>query len=92
MRTDCRTDALEFEGVGRRRVIADFAGGAMTSDAGALLLRHVDRSIKLIDRVAACFVDHRSSESVVHSLPSLIGQRIVGIALGYEDISDRLNR
>ncbi|MEL6964587.1 MAG: transposase, partial [Pseudomonadota bacterium] len=88
MRTDCRTDALEFEGVGHRRVMADFAGGAMTSDAGALLLRHVDRSINMIDRVAKCFVDHRSPESVVHSLRTLIGQRVFGIALGYEDVSD----
>ena len=61
-------EQLEFEGVGGRRVIADFEGGAMTSDAGALLLRHADRAIKLIDRVAGCFVDHRSADFVVHGL------------------------
>ena len=48
MPTDCRAEELEFEGVGGRRVIADFEGGAMSSDAGALLLRHADRSLKLI--------------------------------------------
>ena len=88
MPTDCRSEQLEFEGVGGRRVIADFEGGAMTSDAGALLLRHADRSIKLIDRVAGCFVDHRSPDFIVHGLPALVGQRILGLALGYEDVSD----
>ena len=88
MLTDCRAEQLEFEGVGSRRVIADFEGGAMTSDAGALLLRHADRTIKMIDRVAGCFVDHRSPDFVVHGLPTLVGQRIIGIALGYEDVSD----
>ena len=88
MPTDCRTAQLEFEGVGGRRVVADFEGGAMTSDAGALLLRHADRTIKMIDRVAGCFVDHRSPDFIVHGLPTLVGQRIVGIALGYEDVND----
>lgn len=88
MPTDCRAEQLEFEGVGGRRVIADFAGGAMTSDAGALLLWYADRTIKLLDRVAGGFVDHRSADFVVHGLPALVGQRIVGIALGYEDVSD----
>ena len=46
------------------------------------------RAIGLIERVAACFTDHREAEQVVHALPTLIGQRIVAIALGYEDIND----
>ena len=83
MTTDCRAEQLEFKVGGGHRVIADFEGGAMTSDAGALLLRHADRSIKLIDRVAGCFVDHRSPDFIIHGLPALVGQRIVGIALGY---------
>jgi Transposase DDE domain group 1 len=47
-----------------------------------------DRAIGLIERVAACFVDEREQEQVVHTLPALVGQRIVGIALGYEDVND----
>ena len=88
MRTDCRSDQLEFEGIGRRRVVAAFDGGAVTSDAGVLLLRHTDRAIGLFDRVASCFEDHRDPDQVVHSVRAMVGQRIAGIALGYEDIND----
>ena len=88
MPTDCRSSQLEFEGFARRRVIADFEGGPMTSDAGTLLLRHTDRAIGLLDRVAACFTDHRMPELVEHQVRSMVGQRIAGVALGYEDIND----
>jgi hypothetical protein len=69
-------------------VVAAFDGGAVTSDAGTVLLREADRAIGLIERVAACFIDHRDVEQVIHALPTLIGQRIVAIALGYEDVND----
>jgi hypothetical protein len=88
MPTECSSEQVEFEGLGRRRVVAAFDGGAVTSDAGALLLRHTDRAIGLIERVAGCFQDGREQDQVVHTLPALVGQRIVGIALGYEDVND----
>lgn len=88
MRTECTSEQFEFEGFGGRRVVAAFDGGAVTSDGGGLLLRHTDRTIGLIERVAACFVDGREQDQVIHTLPALVGQRIVGIALGYEDVSD----
>jgi Transposase DDE domain group 1 len=88
MRTECSAEQFEFEGFGHRRVMAAFDGGAVTSDAGGLLLRHTDRAIGLIDRVAACFGDRREQDQVVHPTRTLVGQRIVGIALGYEDVSD----
>lgn len=88
MQAECSAEQFEFEGLGRRRVVAAFDGGAVSSDGGALLLRHADRVIGLIDRVATCFVDRREQDQVVHGLPALVGQRIVGIALGYEDVSD----
>ncbi len=88
MQTECIPDQFEFEGFERRRVIAAFDGGRMTSDAGALLLRRADRAIGLIDGVAGCFDDGRAQEDVVHSLRTLVGQRIVAIALGYEDVND----
>lgn len=88
MRTQCISDQLEFEGFAGRRVVAALDGGAITSDAGALLLREADRAIGLIDRVAACFKDWRRPDAVVHGLRTLIGQRIVGIACGYEDVND----
>jgi hypothetical protein len=88
VQTQCISEQLGFEGFDGRRVIAAFDGGAVTSDAGALLLRETDRAIGLIDRVAACFRDCRDPRRVVHSLRTLIGQRIIGLALGYEDVND----
>ena len=88
MQTQCISNQFGFEGFDGRRVVAAFDGGAMTSDAGTLLLRHTDKAIGLFERVASCFLDHRNQDLVVHSLPAMAGQRIAGIALGYEDIDD----
>jgi hypothetical protein len=68
--------------------VAGFDGGAITSDAGALLLGATDRAIRLIERFAGCFIDRRRPEYVEHLVPTLVGQRVFGIALGYEDIND----
>jgi hypothetical protein len=88
MPTQCISEQLSFEGFDGRRVKAAFDGGAVTSDAGALLLRETDRVIGLIDRLAACFRDERDPGRTVHSLRTLIGQRVIGLALGYEDVND----
>jgi hypothetical protein len=69
-------------------VVADFGGGALTSDAGGLLLGATDRAIRLVERFAACFRDARRAEFVEHSVATLVGQRVFGIALGYEDLND----
>lgn len=88
MQTQCISTQLEFEGFDGHKVVAGFDGGAISSDAGALLLRHVDGAIGLFDRVAACFVDGRDPKCTVHSMRTLVGQRIAAIALGYEDVDD----
>jgi hypothetical protein len=44
MTTDCNPQQLEFQGVGRRTVVASFDGGTLTSDGGVLLLGEVERS------------------------------------------------
>jgi len=88
MQTDCNARGMRFAPVGRREVTADFGGGAITSDAGALLLGATDRAIGMIDRFAACFTDGREGAKVVHDLPTLLAQRVFGIALGYEDVAD----
>ena len=69
-------------------MVAAFDGGAVSSDAGALLLGHTDRAIGLIERFAGCFTDHRDARLVEHEVKTLVGQRVVGIALGYEDLND----
>jgi hypothetical protein len=68
--------------------MGSFDGGAITSDGGALLLRATDRAIGLVKRFAACFNDRRCQELVEHSVETLAGQRVFGIALGYEDLND----
>lgn len=88
MQTECIADRFEFTAVEKRRVEAGFDGGQMTSDAGALLLGATDRAIGLIDRFASCFEDRRCQELVEHSVGTLAGQRVFGIALGYDDIVD----
>ncbi len=57
MPTECSADLFGFAPVEGREVVAAFDGGAITSDAGALLLRAADRAIKLTERLAACFHD-----------------------------------
>jgi hypothetical protein len=69
-------------------VAADFQGGRLTSDAGALMLREVDRRLGLLDAVNACIPDPRDPRYVVHQQRSMLAQRIVAIALGYEDGND----
>jgi Transposase DDE domain group 1 len=88
MPTQCSPDLFDFAPVAGRRVVAAFDGGAVTSDAGALLLGAADRAIRLVERFAACCRDDRSADRVEHRLETLIGQRVFGIALGYEDIVD----
>ena len=88
MPTECSATTMLFAPVERRRVAADFNGGAITSDAGALLLGASDRAIGLVDRFGSCFVDARRPDLVEHEVATLVGQRVFGIALGYEDLSD----
>jgi hypothetical protein len=88
MPTQCNADALLFAPVERRSVVARFNGGAITSDAGALLLGATDRTIGLVERFAACLQDARTPNLIEHEMTTLVGQRVFGIALGYEDLVD----
>src|ERR1700722_16963137 len=88
MQTECNAERFEFGAVGRREVVGSFDGGVITSDAGALLLAATDRVIGLVDRFAGCFNDYRRQELIEHRVATLVGQRVFGIALGYEDLND----
>jgi hypothetical protein len=88
MPTECSADLFGFAPVERRAVVAGFDGGRMTSDAGALLLGATDRAIGLVERFADCFVDSRAPELIEHRVATMVGQRVFGIALGYEDLID----
>ncbi len=86
--TQCTQTEIEFEAHFARSVVARFDGGTMTSDGGAWLLRRTDRRLNLLPRLAACFRDERDARYISHSVPELVAQRVYGLALGYEDLSD----
>ena len=86
--TECTQESFEFEQHFSRRVVAQFDGAWMTSDGGGLLLRRTNRKIGLLERAAACFTDGRDPARVEHSVAEMLGQRIYGLALGYEDLND----
>jgi Transposase DDE domain group 1 len=88
MPTECIADLFGFTPVEGRRVVAAFDGGRMTSDAGAMLLGATERVIDLVGRFAGCFADDRAPELIEHEVRTLVGQRVYGIALGYEDLID----
>lgn len=88
MPTECSAKSFGFARVESRSVVAAFDGGAVTSDAGGLLLGATDRAIGLIGRFAGCFTDHRRADLIEHEVATLVGQRVFGIALGYEDLND----
>lgn len=80
--------SIAFQGVKRRKVVADFSGGDVTDNAGLLLLAEVDREMGLTQAVARGFRDVRRKASCVHSVLSMFRQRVYGLALGYEDLND----
>jgi len=86
--TDCTTPPLTFSRLKRQNIQADFRGGRLTSDGGAVLLREVDRSLGLIDAIDACIRDPRHPFCITHTQRTLLAQRIFGLALGYEDLND----
>ena len=88
MPTECSADLFGFASVEGRRVEGAFDGGAISSNAGAILLGATDRAVGLLDRFAECFRDSRRAELVEHEVRTLVGQRVFGVALGYEDLND----
>jgi len=88
METQCIQEQMVFQQVGRREVIGRFDGGTISSDAGGVLLREVERRCEILKRLAGCFRDYRDPERIEHRVEELIKQRVYAIALGYEDLND----
>jgi len=88
MTTECNQQSFEFHCLNQRKVIARFDGGNITSDAGILLLREVEKRTGLIGGLAQCFRDYRDQRWVEHTVEELLGQRLFGFCLGYEDLND----
>jgi len=87
MKTVCHNQ-LTFESLSHKEIIADFAGGRITPDAGGLLLRELDQRYRLTEKVAGCLQDPRDSHKVKHDFLTLVRQRLFAIAQGYEDNND----
>lgn len=85
---NCTVESIELGKVGRRVVEASFSGGAISSDAGVMLLRRADERIGLTRAVAAVFADGRRAGSVTHGIHTLLAQRIYGLCCGWEDVTD----
>ncbi len=88
MTTECNPAYLDFPMLGSRQVLADFDGGAITSDGGALPLRKTEQLTGIIRQFAACFTDHRDPDLIEHTIQELVAQRVYALALGYEDLDD----
>src|SRR5258708_20116647 len=83
MPTECSPTLFEFAPVQSHAVVAAFDGGTITSNAGGLLLGATDRAIRVVERFAACFTDHRCAGLVENEVRTLVGQRVFRIALGF---------
>jgi hypothetical protein len=88
--TDCNAESLRFASTGRKAVLADFRGGRLTTDAGALLLRELEQRLGLFRAFDEAIPDPRTPELIVHEQRALLAQRITAIACGYEDLNDHL--
>ncbi|WP_182849587.1 transposase, partial [Tautonia rosea] len=68
MQTECNAAYLNFPMLGRREILADFDGGDISSDGGALLLRQVEQLTGILRQFADCFTDHRDPERVEYTV------------------------
>ena len=85
---NCTPTQIEFPPFKRRKIEAQFSGGAITSDGGVMLLRAVDQQVGLTERIAEKMHDSRDPNRVQHQLVDLLRQRVYGLACGYEDLND----
>ncbi len=74
--------------VARKKVTVAFDGGMLSSDAGVLILRGVEKQLSLAARLASCLRDKRDPDRIRHSLEEMLRLRMFAIAAGYEDAND----
>ena len=89
--TERNPETISFSSLGRKLILADFNGGKITSDTGALLLRQVDKRIGLIDGVSSCILDPRNPSFATHDQQAMLVQRIYAIEMGYEHLTPPKN-
>ncbi len=85
--TDCATHRMRFETQSALAVEAAFDGGRITSDGGLLWLAKMEEELGLCEAISECVPEWRKRKGH-HSLASLVRQRVLQIACGYEDQND----
>ena len=86
--TECITEQFIFSFFRKRQLTVDFEGGEITSDAGLLLIRQADDSLRLMEVLAGSIEDHRDKRYADHSMVELLRQRVYQVVAGYEDCKD----
>jgi len=79
---------FDLPSVARKKLSVGFDGGQLSSDAGVLVLRGVEKKLGLAARLAACIRDWRKPERIEHPLEEMLRLRMFAIAAGYEDADD----
>jgi len=69
---DDTTEPFGFPAIGRKKVVAAFDGGRLTSDGGVMLLAAAERQLGICDRLAALIFDPRDPVRVVHPLADIL--------------------
>ena len=88
MKTECSAQQLEFQAIGKRELVVTHDGEVSSSDGGLVLLRQIEKRYRVIERLERCFHDNRNQVFVIHSVKTLLTQRIFGISQGYDDLND----
>jgi len=86
--TECNRARIESKAPDGRTFTAAFDGGSITSDGGVMLLQAVEERCRILSRFGECFKDHRDPARITHTTAELAAQRVLGLALGYEDLND----
>lgn len=89
--TKCNKFPIIFSSLKNKKIVANFKGGAITSDTGALLLREIDKKLNLTKNISKLIPDRREPGKIIHEIIDMLRQRIYGLALGYEDLNDHKN-
>jgi hypothetical protein len=77
-----------FPAVARKKITAAFDGGMLSSDAGVLLLRNIEKQLGIAQRLCGCLKDKRDPDLIKHTVEEMLRLRMFAIASGYEDAND----
>jgi Transposase DDE domain group 1 len=85
---DDTIELFGFPAVRRKKVVAAFDGGRITSDGGVMLLAAAERRMGIAQQLASLIADPRNPLLVTHSILDILRARMLAIACGYEDADD----